>query len=270
MQKYNNDSRTRNVENSLKRLLQKYNNFLINDRKAASNYNLKSDSLYFIPNNGLKFYCFISNRPNHSSNILQFFSKTPIDTFFIEIENMFDKQVILEGYMYTTPMNKKEYCVTDILVYNDNVVNVLYKNRLKLLYDLFDKKTLLGFVNLNDYLTFYIHPVFNSDNKHLLDIYNVREKLFIETIDDFYKTNTRITIEEDECKVYEKIIDKGMYSDVYNVYNPTTMNNEGILYIPTINDSRRLYEMFKDKQNLKIRIKCCFNTKFKKYMLFKD
>jgi hypothetical protein len=266
MQKYNSESHTRNVSDSLKRLLQKYNDFLLNDKKATSNYNLKRDNLYFIPNNGNKFHCFISERPKQSS-ILQFFSRDPIDTFFIETNKVFVKQVILEGYLYDAENDKKEYCITDILIYNGDILNVSYENRLKLLYSLFTKKTLVKFANLNDHLTFYIHPSFNSRNKHLIDVYNLRKKTFIETIDDFYKTNVKIPVENNDI-VYEKLIDKGAYSDVYNVYNASTMDNDGILYIRTIDDSRKLYKMFKDKQDIKIHVKCRFNNKFNKYYMW--
>jgi hypothetical protein len=58
-------------------------------------------------------------------------------------------------------------------------------------------------------------------------------------------------------------------ADIYNLYdnfNILTSNKIGIALIPTLKESIRLRELFKDKNlTFTMKFKCRFNEKFKKY-----
>jgi hypothetical protein len=62
----------------------------------------------------------------------------------------------------------------------------------------------------------------------------------------------------------EKHIQKTNYSDTYKVFDIETGNAEGILYVKTIDISKRLRELTRDTNNL-IKIKCEYNTSFCKW-----
>ena len=116
--------------------------------------------------------------------------------------------------------------------------------------------------NLNGHLNIGIHSMFEytSDNE---DNYNIILKMFknnfkfkndinsVQIINDnnLVKTNTQSINIDIEVPVNKKIT-KGKFIDVYNVFNINTNNNEGILYIKTIDDSKTLRKMFENKENI--------------------
>ena len=67
----------------------------------------------------------------------------------------------------------------------------------------------------------------------------------------------------------QKNIEKGKYTDVYNVYNYETNNFEGILYVKGIRESQRMKLLFNEKytsdNNTKVKINCIWNQDFSKW-----
>ena len=67
-------------------------------------------------------------------------------------------------------------------------------------------------------------------------------------------------VNNQQSKIMKKIVP--YKSDVYNVYNITTNNHDGILYIKSIEDSKKLRELTNGKE---IILECYYNHKFKKW-----
>jgi hypothetical protein len=241
-----------------------------------------------IPNNNNKFYLFITNKQNTTNNkndnkykILYFFPSNELNNnlfkhlitdFYVEIDshktNFTKSNYLFEGFLY-----KKDafntFLISDILCIDNNIIECEYSLRYNLINNIISNLD-----NLNGHLNIGIHSMFeyNSDN------YNMILKMFknnfkfkndinsVQIINDnnLVKTNTK-TICIDKLK---KRITKGKFIDVYNVFNINTNNNEGILYIRTINDSKTLRKMFEDKENngvFFIEILCDYNEHFKKW-----
>jgi hypothetical protein len=142
--------------------------------------------------------------------------------------------------------------ITDILLLNKKGLNAHYNIRYNLLYKIFHPK-LAVLENINNKLTFKLHPVFTTVCES--------DENYLEVIRGHSKVNTKVS--DIDTSVQYKIIRPGKQSDVYNVYNDSTLDDEGILYVKTINDSKILREKF--KSTTEIRIKCIYNTQFSKY-----
>jgi len=66
--------------------------------------------------------------------------------------------------------------------------------------------------------------------------------------------------------VESKIIIKSKYSDVYKVLNNKTNNEEGILYIKSLNDSNKMNDIFSQKTiGSSVSLKCEYNHVIKKW-----
>jgi hypothetical protein len=265
-------------------ILESYNNLILKSKKIE----IKESQKYMIPNNNNKFYLFITNKQNTTNNkndnkykILYFFPSNELNNnlfkhlitdFYVEIDshktNFTKSNYLFEGFLY-----KKDafntFLISDILCIDNNIIECEYSLRYNLINNIISNLD-----NLNGHLNIGIHSMFeyNSDN------YNMILKMFknnfkfkndinsVQIINDnnLVKTNTK-TICIDKLK---KRITKGKFIDVYNVFNINTNNNEGILYIRTINDSKTLRKMFEDKENngvFFIEILCDYNEHFKKW-----
>lgn len=270
----------------LKPLLENYNKFVLKNNDKNFNDNLT----YFIPNNNKKYYMFVVNKnsikPNFSlkainkSNdkrfnklndkgfnkvndkylILYFFSEDLECDFFIEMDkhnSIFIKEnYLFEGYLY----NQENFLITDVLIVSNNIVDCEYSLRNSLINELIECP-----LKLNGHFNISIHPTFHIENKDQL--YGIFKNNFIfkneinciELIGDsnpkkirHYQPNL---IENDL-----KLIEKGKYTDIYFVYNIESNDNEGILYIKTISDSKKLRELSYPTQ-----LNCSFNIKFNKW-----
>jgi hypothetical protein len=82
-------------------------------------------------------------------------------------------------------------------------------------------------------------------------------------------SNIEIMKMNDMEEFKELWISKTDDADIYNLYdnfNILTSNKIGIALVPTLKESIRLRELFKDKNlTFTIKFKCRFNEKFKKY-----
>jgi hypothetical protein len=270
----------------LKPILDSYNKLLLEDQTKFVD---KMEVNRFIPNNGNKYYLFVtdkSNIPNMKSNykILYFFpeNESPESSdFFIETEytnfhSLASTNVLLEGYIYNKN-DKPHYLVTDILYkgthQTNKSLNCDYTLRLKLISDIIGN----GIRDINCFIDINVHPTFkcieNEDDAYdssLLSIFRsnfiyAKEITNIEFVKERcigYKTNktSKITIKTSECK---KRIEKTKYSDTYKVFDIETGNQEGILYVKTIAISKRLREL--TKQSETITLDCEYNTSFCKW-----
>lgn len=277
-------------------LLTSYNDFLLKQNNTADtsfcfdiNTGMSDDRL--IPNNNKKFYVLITDKhvldPSERAdyNILYFFPDNTSTDFYkndpviqhtlsdgyLETDRIFTDSYLLEGYLYTRA-GKSEYLLTDILCKNGNVVDLAYELRVSLLDELVYKISRAVLRDLNNHLSINLHPMFQMADEHLVKIFKhnfiyAEELCTIERVSNFKKTRfyERLT-KPDETKT----IVPGAYTDVYNVYNATTNNPEGILYIRGIRESMYMKELFgsqisQKSHNRSIQMECVYNTSFKKW-----
>lgn len=217
-------------------------------------YNLDLTNLYFVLNNNNKWYCLITLY--ESSNYL-FFYDNKGSTFYIQVSKFTNQECLVEGYVYEEN-NKKVFKVTDILGSNSIIINQSYSKRLELLNGIIPP--LLPFLqNLNSIYNFEIHKVYTEDYKQFLSI----SKQYIETIDDYNKTNVNLYIIENKTDE-DKLVMSTKIPDVYQVFHAETHAKQGILYVKTIKDSKDLLNKFSNNCT-SIILPCTFNVSFNRW-----
>jgi len=279
-----NYSQTKLLKSSiLAPLLKKYNEFVLQSKGKSivlnKDVNTGISYDYIIPNNNNKYYLLVTKKTqleqiNTNYNILYFFPdsyqcnlvKPENSDFYLEIDNVFKNDFLLEGYLYKHD-DKYEYLLTDILLKNNNVINVAYELRMTLLNEILLEITREKLKQLNNHMTINIHPIFDMENENLVYIFKKNfiyknEICSVERISKFEKTRY---IEQafSDTTILTKNITTTNYTDVYNVYNYTSNNFEGILYIKGISQSKHMKELF--KQNKILHLECTYNTKFLKW-----
>ncbi len=272
-------------QNILLPLLKTYNEHLLNVKSSNKpfdkdiNTGLSFD--YIIPNNNKKYYLLITKKSylessNSNYNILYFFPDSNINEtntigdFFLEIDNLFEEEFLLEGYLYKGSDNNYEYLLTDILLKNKSIVNISYELRYTVLNEILLSITREKLKALNNHMTINIHPIFNEQNQNLIKVFRhnfiyKNEICYLERVKDFEKTRFVGITDKQDC---EKYIEMGKYTDVYNVYDKNSNNFEGILYIKGISESvkmKRLINNNNNKQCSKLLLNCTFNINFKKW-----
>jgi hypothetical protein len=274
--------------NLLKPVLEKYNNQI----KNTENLKVEEESVV-IPNNNKKYYLFIINKneittnQKENYNILYFFpenesencklEKNMYSDFFMEIDYKFNKNYLFEGYMYNHKSSKRTFLITDILIVNTNVVTSDYNLRFNLINELASQ---IRLKDLNGHLDISIHPVFKNSElllKNEQELFNEQIYLIfknnfifkdeinsIETIKNkLSKTSKKRYIDNKIEKEEMKIIKKGNQIDIYLVFNIKTNNKEGILYVRTLEESRKLKELIIDQ----VEFNCKYNNVFKKWQI---
>lgn len=271
--------------NLLRPILEKYNQI-----KNIENLKVEEESI-LVPNNNKKYYLFIINKnelkncnQKENYNILYFFpesiehEKLEINVytdFFMEIDWAFNKNYLFEGYIYNHKNVHRTFLISDILMVNNNIVTSDYNLRYSLINEL-----KINLKNLNGHLDISIHPVFkNSElllkneqelfNKQIYYIFK-NNFIFKEEINSIEiiknsltKTSKKRYIDDKKDTEEIKIIKKGDQIDIYLVFNINTNNKEGILYVRTLDESRKLKELIKES----IEIKCKYNSIFKKWQI---
>ena len=130
--------------------------------------------------------------------------------------------------------------------------------------------------NLNNNMSINIHPVFNHTNENLIKIFKnnfifKNELCSIEKINNINKEQifeinyNQIDVSEKDKNEHLKFIERGKYTDVYNVFNHQSNNFEGILYVKGLKESKYLTELFKNSNNTRILLKCKYNINFTKW-----
>lgn len=259
-------------------ILEKYNNMVkqhIDDIDLCLRYHI-------VPNNNQKYYLFITKKTNievnnDNYNILYFFPDEEtkrfaletknmvhhVSEFFLEINNTFNQDILLEGYMYRQG-DKFTYLITDMLYRNGKVVDVDYDLR----HCLINELTMgLQLSNLNDHLTIGLHPVFSSDNENMVGIFlnNFVYHDSICAVENIQKHNKTRFLRSDVMKMDNrtKRIEKGTYADVYNVYDEESGDHDGILYVKGLKESMIMKKL--TKQVCSVHLLCKFNNTFNKW-----
>lgn len=284
--------------NILQPLLKLYNNFLLNNNvnqnllKRDINTGLSLD--YLIPNNNKKYYLLIISKQKFENvkdnyNIFYFFPdeysinafkenkiiKNTIQDFFLETDNLLSDEYLFEGYLYKKN-DKYSYLLTDILIKNSKVIDLAYELRYTLLNEIMLSIPRGALNNLNNNMSINIHPVFNHTNENLIKIFKNNfifrnELCSIEKINNTNKEQifeinyNQIEVSEEHKNEHPKFIEKGKYTDVYNVFNYQSNNFEGILYVKGLKESKYLIELFKNANNTRILLKCKYNINFTKW-----
>jgi len=272
-------------------LLVSYNEFLIKkDNRSDINLDVNTGISYdyLIPNNNKKYYLLITkkrllepnsvndkeknfnNNRSNSYDILylfpdQFNSETDnCSDFYMEIDPVFSDELLLEGYLYKDEQNKYSYLLTDILIKNKKIIDVSFELRYTLLNEIIKGIRMECLKELNNHMTINVHPMFDMENTCFVKIFKTNfvykdQITAIEHVSKFTKRRYVDKIKGNDIKRLEI----GKYTDVYNVFNSDTNNNEGILYVKGINESKQLKNMFKDKKT--IILKCSWNVTFSKW-----
>lgn len=270
-------------------ILESYNQEIIFETKKLVNKQYE----YIIPNNNNKYYLFIVNKNDITSNdinskykILYFFPDTQEDIynnittkqcrsdFYVEIDNyktsFTNSNYLFEGYYYET---HKHFLITDVLAIDSKIIKCDYSLRYSLIYKLINNQNL---TNLNGHLTINIHSIFELDFENYdndiqgSQLFNIFKNNFIFKQDicaieyinmvSFKKYRELIDV---KYKEDNKTITKSKYIDVYQVFNSTSNNLEGVLYVKGLKESKLLKDMFLKKDI--IELKCVFNNTFKKW-----
>jgi hypothetical protein len=263
-------------------LLKSYNNHLL--KAQASSSITASIDYHIVPNNNKKYYLYVTQKDvlencNNNFDLLYFFpdkathdhfansklDANEIGDFFVEIDHLFTDSFLFEGYIYKTD-NKTHFLISDILIKNNNVVECDYALRYTLINEIimFMDST----CNLNNHLSIGIHPIFRCENESMINVFynNFRHKKEIcalENISNFTKTRF-VKPKWASFSRENKAIMRGKYTDVYEVFNSTTRNKEGILYIKGIRESMFMKNMFA-KDEKEITMMCTFNETFNKW-----
>ena len=273
----------------LSNILELYNKEIISESKTLVN----NEQKYIIPNNNNKYYLLIVNKnditPNNINGkykICYFFPHEDVNDnsivknsktdFYVEIDNykttFNHNNYLFEGYLYNYN-DQKTFLITDILAIDSSLVKCDYSLRYSLIYKLIGQQKLN---NLNGHLTIGIHSIFELDSElydtsvQVAQLFKIFKNNFIfkdeiSAIEHINETSIKKHTEISKISMQNeiKIITKGKYIDVYNVYNIETNNHEGILYVKGLKESRLIKQMF-DK-NESVQLECSFNNNFKKW-----
>jgi hypothetical protein len=248
--------------------------------KYASSFSKK----FVIPNNDKKYYLLIVN-DNKKYTTLYFFPDllneihNKLDNykqsdFFMEIEKCFDEEfLLLEGYLYNTNnVSNNKFLITDVLYIGKDVVDCDYHLRFGLIQKLLSKQKIS---NLNCSMDISIHPVFEYEDEtteNYLSLLTIFKNNFMykKEISSLEFVNSNILQKKRKTKQYvlessSKIVKKTKYIDVYNVFNITNQNNEGILYIKGIRESKHMRKIFEANSQNFIEMHCDYNNDFQKW-----
>lgn len=275
-------SQTILLKTELSKLLTKYNYFLANKSQELSNFPFKTSNYHIIPNNGIKYYMYITfknqlEQCKDNYNIIYLFpdqninkqidvplqQKHFITDYYLEIDKKFNHQCLFSGYLYKS-QDTFNFLISDILMYNDNIVDTDYTFRYNLVNELMYP---LNLKYLNNHLNIGIHPIFHCDSEHMIKIFmnNFIYKENINTLEHVYNFQTsqiRLTNENDNKETIKQIR-KSHYADVYNVYDTQTSNHQGILYVKGLNQSKKLKALFEKDDH--VYLNCSYNTTFQKW-----
>lgn len=264
----------------LKPLMVMYNNFFVNncEEQLSNRYD------YLIPNNNKKYYLLITKKKNlereenRRFEILYFFQhdlqRDSYGEFYMEIDKTFEDEILFEGYLYKN-CNQYNYLITDILIKNKSVIDVSYGLRFVLINEIIKRIGVCKLTKLNEHMSINVHMIIDFENKNNVKIFK-NNFIFKDQIDSVEHVSNfiKVTYKERDVEQCDKIIERTDKIDVYNVYDKTTNDNEGILYVKGIKESTSLLELFKNKcdndfvkiiSENKILIKCEWNKRFYKW-----
>jgi hypothetical protein len=263
----------------LQPLLKMYNDFLLKQKISNDNFCLNKDintgvsSEFIIPNNNIKYYLFITNKSKLETtkekyNTLYFFPDNnnkldyQLSDFYLEIDERFKQDYLLEGYLYKRDDNKLFFLITDILIINNDVITVDYNMRLTIINEIIMD---INLCDLNNHMNINLHPTFQKENENLIKVFKNNfifksDICCIESINNFIKIRY---LDRKDLEETDKIIEIGKYTDVYNIYDTLTNNYQGILYVKGLKQSKTMKNLLLNKN--RIVLQCKFNNNFKKW-----
>lgn len=248
------------IRKLLKPLLNDFNNHLVNINKKQ--FNLKNDYNFLIPNNGIKYYMFLTSKPKSKFKTCYFFPDkftNEHDEFFIEINDFgFEKDSYLfEGYLYNTDT----FLISDLLFIDSKLLEIDYITRHTIINSIFTRQH----NNINGFFNIGIHHYLRNENLLPIFLENFIFKNTLKQIEHLNNINFEKTIEniDNNKQTCKKIIEKTKLVEVYNVYNIESKNNEGLLYIKSIKDSKKIKELFKNTDSTTL--ECNWNSNFNKW-----
>lgn len=257
----------------------KYNEFYkTNIKNENKNIGIEPGEYHILLNNNNKYYMYVNKRDNlenckENSNILYFFQDNnkdndKTDEFYMEVDNIFDKTYLFEGYMYNKD-NKKCFLISDILTENNQVIYNEYNMRFFYINKVIEHE----YKDLNNILSINIHPIFQKNCVNNIDsLLHIFKNNFeynneLVAIEEIYRYTKIIKYQECDKVVNnsKKRITKGKIIDVYKVIDIDTGNDQGILYIKGITESKYFKELFYIKNLESVDVECVFNDKFHKW-----
>jgi hypothetical protein len=252
--------------NILQPILLAVNNFVSNIETPLS----VDRDIYYAPNNNNKYYCLITKKSNFEKtvntnyNIAYLFSTHEKPDYYFEMDSAITQDCLLEGYLYVND-SCLEFLAIDILHDGQGVVDASYTLRYNYLNELLYFH-LSDLKRINNNVTLGIHPIVHEHNKNIIKIMQTNFKYAtditaIEKIDHYCKENIISNKEKNTTDPCNKIVSKTNLADVYNVMDCKTQENNGILYVKGVKQSKLLKQLVKDT----VEIQCVFNTLFNKW-----
>lgn len=260
--------------------LKKYNDFIVLENGRERDSTWSQLNYFIIPNNNTKYYLFVCRKTQlentkDTHNIFYLFpdkntlkiTGEQLDDFYLETNHFTDDNFLFEGYLYTNTITEKQhFLVTDILVKNDTVIKCDYALRFTLL-----NETIMPCIaklkNINNNLSVHLHPVFCSSNENMVDVF-CNNFCFASQINCMERVmNFRKSRHFQHLKPLPdtmKKITKGIYTDVYNVFDEKTGEANGILYVKGIKESKALTQLFSSNKESHL-VLCTYNTTFNKW-----
>lgn len=274
-------------------IVENFPNTKINFYKDRTENGEADDEIY-IPNNNKKYFLFMIKKKllsncDNNWNVLYFFPDHKTLQFYnndkLNINNLSDFYIetnfnipnisycLFEGYLYKRNDNHSHYLITDILHLekpnntNFSVLSLNYNSRFSLINELFINHNELSVKNINNHIDIGIHQIFSKSKKNMINVFKnnfiyKNEICCIETVKKDYFN--KVSYIEPSNKTQEKWIERNLKSpDIYNVYDINTMNNQGILYIKGIKESKHMINLTTGHD--KIKINCKWNNIFNKW-----
>lgn len=260
-------------------------NLTKNSSSSISHSKQEQCHRYVIPNNNNKYFLFITesfklssfngngkqkDNVNVGKAMCLYFCNKDHHEFCIEIEYQSGLEkymdIVFDGFLYEDS-NSMTYQIYDILYMNTKEISLDYSSKYVMLINLLYKSNQVIYKNLNTILTLEIvQPFYSSEDYQSYAKCNKMSKFFTHYLffSESGTDSTNIKIEREEIK-RNLLISKGQKTEIYDVHDPQTNDNLGILYIPTIEKSKELKEIFLKSESSEIELKCLFNFKFNKW-----
>jgi hypothetical protein len=214
--------------------------------------------LYFFPDDATREYVQQTAIKTHS-----------ITDFYMEVDAKFNREYLLEGYLYNHSNGMQTFLITDYLLDSTRVVDCDYSLRYTLINELVQSTS--GLKALNNHLDIGIHPVFSQDSENMIPIMQnnfvfASQLCAIEKIENFTKTRVlQAPLDSQSHATETKLISKGQFTDVYDVYDFTTKNHQGILYVKGLQESQKLKQLMLATEGDLVSITCSYNHIFNKW-----
>lgn len=284
-----NYSQTVLLKSKLAAALCSYNDHILSQGDNASVTDVDSAmSYYVIPNNGQKYYMYTMKKKalentSDNYNIVYFFpdaqteqaasdvktQRFAVSDFCLEMNGLFGKEYLFEGYMYKGEGDAfQHFMITDLLVEGGTVVQVDYALRHALCHEIVHSN-MQNLKIINNHMTIGIHPVFRcgiDTSESMVEIFknNFMYKDSLKAIERVKNFDKALTVyNKHSTEVQRKRLRRGRYADVYEVFDVSDGNRQGILYVKGVRESKLLKAKFEVEDT--VTLDCRYNSTFNKW-----